>query len=443
MTALRGRALLEHLYDTAVLAVEPGRLVADALEASAPDLHSARTVHLLAAGKAAPGMADAAVRAVERVGCAVAGGLVVGAADSPDPHPLVTAVVGDHPVPGDRSFAGARRLEQAVAHARTGDVAVVLLSGGASSLIASPRPGLPEEDVQRLFTLLLRSGLEISQVNQVRKRFTRWSAGGMALALAPARIEAMVVSDVPGDDPADIASGPCSPDPSTAAEVAALLRRTGLHESLPLSLRAHLEDAMRGAKAETPKPGHPRFSQVRLRVVGSNRVALDAVVARCASLGLPVTRASSPLSGDAAAMGTAIADELRRRAGAGVEGVIVWGGETTVELPPHAPPGGRCQHLALAAARRLAAEPRNGLRPSLLAAGTDGRDGPTDAAGAFADDALWHDIAKHGVDPARALAGYESYAALDGAGALLRRGLSGTNVMDLVIGVVERAPATR
>jgi hydroxypyruvate reductase len=191
-------------------------------------------------------------------------------------------------------------------------------------------------------------------------------------------------------------------------------------------------------------------------VIGANHLALDAAVARARELSVAAEPVRAPLRGDAARCGEAIADTLLQRAERDQLGCVLWGGETTVQLGRPSPPfahlaassrsvdapamaatGGRCQELALAAARRLASGGAAARRITILAAGTDGRDGPTDAAGAFADAVLWETIARSGHDPEHALTRHESYAALAAAGALLHRGLTGTNVMDVVIGVVE------
>jgi glycerate-2-kinase len=332
----------------------------------------------------------------------------------------------------------------------------VLLSGGASSLLAGPLRGMSEADLGHLFELLFGSGLDIRAMNAVRKRFTRWGAGRLALALAPARTHCFVISDVPGDEVADVGSGPCAPDPLTVREVIALLQSAGIFERIAPSMRAYLGAVARGLMPETPKAAHPAFAHVSTRLIGTNRLAVDAVVRCAASLSVRAERAATALEGDAARCGERIAETLLERARREAIGVIVWGGETTVQLtrapaftgrqlearggiaaPGTPPSGGRCQELALAASRLLAAAGETGRRVTLLAAGTDGRDGPTDAAGAFADGAVWEAIGAAGRDPALALTRHESYTALDGAGALLRRGLTGTNVMDVVIGVVE------
>jgi hydroxypyruvate reductase len=401
-------------------------------------------------------MATAAVASLQRSLHTIAGGVIVAPDQLPSPYATLASLAGDHPLPGRHSFTAAERIGTAAMGMRSSDVAIVLLSGGASSLLAAPMRGISEADLGQLFELLLGSGLDIRAMNAIRKRFTRWGAGRLALALAPARTYSFVISDVPGDEVADVGSGPCTPDPLTVRDVITVLQEAGIFARLAPSMREYLAAVARGLMPETPKPGHPAFAHVTTRLIGTNDLALDAIVRRAASLSVRAERAPMALSGHAAECGERIAETLLDRARRDLPGVIVWGGETTVQLtrppaftgrqtdvrsgltPPGTPPtGGRCQELALAAARLLAAAGENGRRVTLLAAGTDGRDGPTDAAGAYADGGLWEAIRDGGHDPALALARHESYSALDGADALLRRGLTGTNVMDVVIGVVE------
>jgi hydroxypyruvate reductase len=434
------------MYDAAVAAAAPGPLTTAALLALPAS--TSRRARLFALGKGAHAMCSAAVDGLSRSSHTIAGGVIVAPELAPAPHPAVIALAGDHPMPGPRSFAAARRLGDESAAMREGDLAVVLLSGGTSSLIAAPLPGLREDDLVDLFALLHRSGLDIHAMNAVRKRFSRWGAGRLAVALAPAHVEVLVVSDVPGDDVADVASGPCSADSWSARDVLDLLHRTALLGDVPAALREHLDAVLRGELPETPKATHPTFAHVATRLVGSNRLAVDAAAACARALSLSADVAAEPIAGDAARCGEALADALMARAERDLTGCVVWGGETTVRLATGArgapttmaATGGRCQELALAAARRLAQGGDAARRVALLAAGTDGRDGPTDAAGAFADATVWSAMARRGHDPEHALARHESYAALDAAGALFRRGLTGTNVMDVVIGVVESRP---
>jgi glycerate-2-kinase len=408
-------------------------------------LASARATGLwiLALGKAATPMAEAAVAVLRERGRSPSGGLIVGPRVDPTPDPSLPVVAGDHPEPGPGSFAAAEALGNVVARIGPSDEVWVLLSGGTTSLLAAPEPGLSPGDLTALYALLLGSGLDITAMNRIRKRFSRWGGGKLARALAPATVRVYIVSDVIGDDLASIGSGPCVPDPATVADVRQSLEATGLWDRVPASARDLVLSTAAGKTPETPKPGDRAFARVSLEVIASNRLALEAAARHAAAVGLTPEVAAEPLAGEAATAGTRLAAVLLEHCGRGtipqpdaaspVKRCFIWGGETTVTLGADPPGlGGRCQELALAAARALDGAPA-GL--ALLAAGTDGRDGPTDAAGAIVDGSTWRAVRSAGRDPARDLAGHDAYRALDAAGSLLRPGLTGTNVMDVVFGI--------
>ena len=389
-------------------------------------------------------MAVAAVQSLRVRGLVPAGGVVVGPAVAVSPHPALLYVTGDHPEPGQGSAAAAEALAGTVGKIQPEDEVWVLLSGGTTSLIGAPEVGISAGELRSLYSLLLGSGLDIVEMNQIRKRFSRWGGGKLARALAPARVRVYIVSDVIGDDLASIGSGPCVPDPATALEVRRLLERADLWPRIPEAARALVLATERGERPETPKPGDDVFRKVDLELIASNRLALEAAADRARELGLVPRVADTPIAGEAASMGETIAaalmDQCRGGRKARKPDCLIWGGETTVSLGHGATGlGGRCQELALAAARAL-----DGVAPSfaLLAAGTDGRDGPTDAAGAIVDGATWRAIARTGRDPERDLAVHDAYHALDAAGALIRVGLTGTNVMDVVIGVCLEQPVS-
>ena len=428
-----GRILLD-LYAAATRAAAPGPALSVSL--GRLDFDPGTRVWIIALGKASTPMAQAAIDSLSSRGREPAGGLVVAPAESASPHPSLRTVPGDHPEPGPRSFAAAEALADVAAQVRSADEVWVLLSGGTTSLIGAPEPGLSAAELTHLYSLLLGSGLDITAMNRVRKRFSRWGGGKLARALAPARIRVYLVSDVIGDDLASIGSGPCVADPTTAAEVRDLLQHAGLWSLLPESARGLVASAEAGKIAETPKPGDQAFARVTLELVVSNRLALEAAAKRAAELGLTPEVVETPIAGEATAAGASVAAKLLyncARNSIPQPSCTIWGGETTVTLG-QGPTGlgGRSQELALAAARVLEGAPRG---MALLAAGTDGRDGPTDAAGAIVDGETWSSIVKAGRDPARDLAAHDAYRALDAAGVLLRPGLTGTNVMDVVIGV--------
>ena len=422
-TELSPRELVAELFRAAIAAVLPESAVVAALE-RAPV--STRPVRLLAFGKAAPRMARAAAAWLEARRVPLAGGLVVGT-ESQEPIPPLTWLAGDHPEPAARSARAAEFVARA-ALPDPGDQALVLISGGASSLIAAPVDPVSPDALRQLFHLLLSSGLDISAVNTVRKRFLRWGAGRLALALYPMPCRVLILSDVIGDDPGTIGSGPMSPDPATAHRVLSLLRDAGLLERLEPTIRGSLRAVEAGQAAETPKPGDRCFDKVSVEIIGSNRLAVAAAEGRARTLGWRTTAMPEPLEGEASLVGSRIGQQIAAADHSG-RWCSVWGGETTVTLGERSGLGGRCQDLALAAAQEL----RGCADIALLAAGTDGRDGPTDAAGALVDGGSWQRSLARGIDPAAALAEHDSYHALDAAGDLLRTGPTGTNVMDLVI----------
>ncbi len=389
---MTGRELLRELFDAAVAAADPGPAVLRALAANGPPRAAP---HIIAVGKAAPAMAAAAVSALAAHGLEPAGGLVVAADGGEGRVGRLPRLQGDHPVPGPRSFAAAEAVGRAAAAVTAFDECWVLLSGGTSSLIAAPLPGIEPERLIGLFENLLASGRPIGEVNAVRRRSLRWGAGRLASALAARRIHVLAMSDVPGDRPGDIGSGPCSRE-----------------------------------------PGELPDSRVSFEIVARNADATAGAELRARQYGLDVVL-GPPLSGEARDVGAALARELlalhRGLAPGSRHACLLRGGETTVTLGGSAGTGGRSQELALAAAAGLAGT----AQVWALAAGTDGRDGPTDAAGAIVDGATWSRIAAAGFTPAAALAHHDAYRALDAAGALLRTGPTGTNVMDLAIGLVE------
>ena len=431
------RAVLATCYAAAIAGAQPGPAVAAAV-ASYPLAGTSR-VHVIALGKAAHGMADATVTALAAHGLAPAGGLVVAHAPAPAGHPAIDVVVGDHPIPGPRSARAADALGEAAGRVGPLDVAIVLISGGTSSLVSAPVISglLTPETLAATSRTLLTAGLPIDVVNAVRKRVSRWGAGRLATALRPARVLCLIVSDVPGDDPAVIGSGPCAPDPWTAVALRDALAMQGVWSALPDTVRAYLDLAAAvarlGLDAETPKLGDATFAGVRTQVIRTNADARASTADAARAAGFDVIVHDAWLTGEAAPLGRSLAAVMVATPPGTVH---VWGGEPSVTVgdAPDAR-GGRMQELALAAAAVLDATGPRGEGIAVLAAGTDGRDGPTDAAGAVVDASTWARIRARGRDPDADLAAHRSRDALAAAGALLPAAPTGTNVADVVIGI--------
>jgi glycerate 2-kinase len=430
------RDVLGRLFEAAINGAQPEAATRAAVSALGM---GDEAVHVFAMGKAAHAMAQGALAALGRP---AAGGVIAAPAAAPSP---LKVVVGDHPIPGPGSLAAAAAIGDAVARVGPRDRVLALVSGGASALVAAPLPEVENfgpAELARLYETLLASGAAIDVVNAVRKRFTRWSAGRLAIALAGRRVDCLLVSDVPGDDPASISSGPCVGDSVVTGELIVQLERSGRWRRFDAAVRRHLERIASGELPDTPKPDDPVFANVEARVIVSNHHAVEAAAHRAREMGFDeVIIVPKPLAGEASIAGVRIASELlaRRRLARGEyrSRCVLWGGETTVTLGQTTSGlGGRSQELALAAARSLAdaGETASGL--ALLAAGTDGRDGPTDAAGAIVDGLTWTAASANGRDPAADLAAHDAYRSLDAAGALLRTGYTGTNVMDVVFGLI-------
>lgn len=429
------RTRLESIFGAALAAVDPEQAVRRELERDGVRLAIAgRAVEadaslvVLAAGKAATAMAGA-VEAV--AGDRIAAGLAV----TKDGHARTLSRIEvretAHPVPDARCELAARALLALAKRARPQDVAVVLLSGGASALLACPQPGLTAGDVARTTASLLAAGADIRALNTVRKHLVEVAGGRLARALRARRIEVLIVSDVI-DDPLDvIASGPCTPDPTCFADARAVIAHYGLAAALPPRVLAHLEAGARGARPESPKPGEAAFAGVRTHVVARLSDALGAAARAARTRGFVPLRIGDALRGEAREAGrrlAALATSMRVREPT----CLVAGGETTVTLQGDGQ-GGRNQELALAAA--IAWQGVRGV--ALLAAGTDGSDGPTDAAGAFADGATVARGVACGADAAAALARNDSHGFFAREGGVFRTGPTGTNVMDITLVSVE------
>jgi hydroxypyruvate reductase len=428
------RSVLEDVYRHVIEQIDAGAALRRTLLGAADAPHE--PVHVLAVGKAAPAMAETATTWLQRKGIEPCQTLVISPQGVPSPSGI-NPVTGDHPLPAAHSLQAAGAVARFVDGVAPRDTVWLLLSGGASSLMAGPVAGVSFTDLAVLFDRLHSAGLDIHDMNTVRKRFLVWGAGRLAAALAPAQCQAFVVSDVPDDSIASIGSGPVSPDDTTIADVRRILDRAGLFDRLPDSLQANIAGIESGQVPETTKAGDPLLDRVTVTVVASNRDAVIAAETYGRARQWAVFAHEAPLTGEASEVGHALGVEMVEAAAAPspTTSLFVWGGETVVTMDsPPGGPGGRCQELALAAARALAASPGQAI--GLLAAGTDGRDGPTNAAGAIVTAGTWRAMTVAGADPARALSAHASNEALASAKALFTPGLTGTNVMDIVVGIV-------
>lgn len=336
-----------------------------------------------------------------------------------------------HPVPDAAGMEGARRIAALAESAGKDDLVVCLISGGASALTPAPAAPITLEEKQAVTRLLLACGANIHEINCVRKHISAIKGGQLARLAAPAAVEALLLSDVIGDSLDVIGSGPTSPDVSTFADAAAIFEKYGIAGRVPAAVRERIAAGMAGAVAETPKPGDPLFRRVRNTVIGSNRLALDAAARRARELGYRTLVLASEIEGETreiARMHAAIARQIAK-AGQPVRppACVITGGETTVTLKGDGL-GGRNQEFVLAAAIDIA-----GLaRTVVFSGGTDGTDGPTDAAGAIADG----ETLGRGPEARAHLEASDSYHYFEGLGDLVKTGPTGTNVMDVRVVLV-------
>jgi glycerate 2-kinase len=430
------RAELERFFRVAIAAVDPARLIFRALDgalaeaAALPDaIAQARRVVVLAIGKAAAAMASALEA---RLGDRIADAIAVIPAGDEDPALLRFDLLrGEHPVPGRASEHSAHAALDLVRGLRDDDLLIVALSGGASAMLSAPAPGLLLEDKIAVTAALLRSGAPIREFNLVRKHLSAVKGGRLAAAANPARVFGLILSDVPGNDLATIGSGLTAPDPTTFADAISVMKRRGLWGRAPERVRAHLERGAAGEIAETPKPGAAAFARVTNAIIGDNSTALDAAANAAAAAGYAVERMPE-LRGEADALGRALANRVAALSGRRI--CAIAGGEPVVTVRGGGK-GGRAQHCALAMAAELArVAPQRAI--VALFAGSDGIDGPTDAAGAFVTAASIARAEARGLSAATALARNDAYNLLEGAGDLFRPGPTGTNVADIFLAIV-------
>jgi hydroxypyruvate reductase len=428
------------LFDAAVRRVQADRLVRDGdPETWAPrSLASYATVAGVGMGKAA--MALAGVLEEEHPGLVETGAVVV-----PDGYPShypdrlpapsrVRVLEGGHPLPTEGSVRAGRRLLEQARSLDADDLLLVLVSGGGTALSTVPAETLDLADLKTTYHELMTAGVPIRPANAVRKHLTAVGGGQLARAAHPADVGALVVSDVVGDELDTIASGPTVPDPSTYEDAMQVLYRNGLWHDVPASVRDHLAAGARGSRPETPDAGAECFGGTCTSLIGTNETALEAARAAAEDRGYTVRSVESGVEGEARAVGEAHVRTMLR--GPVEEPTCwLWGGETTVTVSGDGT-GGRNQEVALGAA--LALEGHDGSAV-LLSGGTDGIDGPTDAAGAWAGPATARQARSGGFDPQAHLADNDAYPLLDAIGHLLRPGPTHTNVMDVHVGLVRPA----
>jgi glycerate 2-kinase len=416
------------LRGAALEAVDPAEAVRRVLRVRRGVVHVGRRrislrrggVFLIAMGKAALPMCRAAVEVV-------GGHFTEGVAAAPGPRleafpANIRAYSGGHPLPDRESLAAGRHVADLLAKTTKDDLVLVLVSGGGSAMLEHSAPGVSLDDLRRLNDLLLRSGLPIQAINTIRCSLSQLKAGGLVRMAGEARVVGLVLSDVPGDDLAAVASGPTVPMRDPRLRAIGILQGAGLWGQVPESVRTSLSGA-RMPWARSPSAA--------TTLVASNRHALDAAERQARALGFTPDRVARPVRGEAREAGGALARRLLRSK---LSTGLVAGGETTVAVE-NGGLGGRNQELALQAAQVM--DGRQAV--ALMAFATDGIDGPTDAAGAVVTGSTAGEVRALGLDLEGALARHDSYPVLAAAQALIRTGPTGTNVADVIVGLAYAA----
>lgn len=390
------------------------------------DPHS--VVRLVAIGKAAGAMFDAARRVA-----GPAEGIVFTPEGYRRPTARVPVVFGNHPVPGPASFVAGEQLLGHVRRLSADDVVLFLLSGGGSATVEVPAPPVPPGDLARTVAVLLASGVPLGAMNTIRRHLSLLKGGQLAQVCPARRFATVVISDVVGDVPADIASGPTVADPTTFHDALEVVRRFRLARRLPRRVVARLRCGARGELAETAKPGDSRLDRAPFALAATNRRALDAARAEARRRGFRTLVVARPVVGETRRAAASFVRQLltpAHRARQYGPLALLAGGETTVTLGPRHGRGGRNSEFAVATARRL-----RGEDAVVLSMGTDGIDGPTDAAGGWVDGRSYDRAASLGLELDEALVSHDTYAVLERLGSLVRTGPTGTNVTDVHVGL--------
>jgi hydroxypyruvate reductase len=413
------------IFRASLEAADPYRATLAHLKPLPPE---ARRLFVVGAGKASAMMA----RAVEKFyGKRIASGVIVTKHGHGLPLRRIECLEAAHPVPNEQGVKGAKRIAEICMDAGEDDLVLCVISGGASALLPYPMPPLTLDEKQETTRLLLSCGANINELNCVRKHLSAIKGGQLAHLAYPARVHTLILSDVIGDPLDVIGSGPTVPDTSTFADAWEIIYKYRLERKLPAAVRDLLKRGVNHEVPETPKPGDAVFGHVENTLIGSNRLSVEAAAGTARELGYATLLLSTTVDGEAkevAKVFAAMAREVRSSGNPMKPPVaILAGGETTVNLSLHHGLGGRNQEMALQAAMGIAGLPRT----LFLAAGTDGTDGPTNAAGAYAFGSTIERAEKLEMNAMEFLERNDSYHFFQPLEDLLISGPTGTNVMDI------------
>ncbi len=429
---------LQTIFQAALTAVDPGEAIRTHVRREGDSLHIADHTYdlrqydalsVIGVGKAGAAM----TRAIEELlGDRLRGGHVIVKHGHGGPVTHVTLHEAGHPIPDEAGVRATRTVIDFVTRCGPRDLVICLISGGGSALSPAPVHGISLAEKQEITRLLLACGATIHEINALRKHISQIKGGQLARLASPATLITLVLSDVVGDALDVIASGPTVPDTSTFADCLEILRQYQLLDNIPAAIRRHLEAGLAGVVPETPKPGDVVFTRTQTVIIGRNLQALEAASRQATALGYHPLILSTAIEGETREVAKVHAGIAKEVLASGypiaAPACILSGGETTVTLRGQGK-GGRNQEFALALALDIHGIP--GI--AALSGGTDGTDGPTDAAGAVADWTTCTRAEQHGLHPREALENNDAYPFFDGLGDLLITGPTQTNVMDVRI----------
>ena len=435
------RKIAVNIFNAAVQAVDPYKLVKGYAESILAAYHKehCNKLYLVSFGKAAFAMtkalAESSIQDIITKGIVITKyGHVQGALTG-----NIEIFEAGHPVPDARGLAATKHVMDMLKNGDNQTLVLCLISGGGSALLVAPCNNITLDEKQRVTELLLKAGANINELNTMRKHISAIKGGRLAEIAYPSKVMSLILSDVIGDSLDVIASGPTSPDETTYQDAVAVIEKYGLTDKIPAHIWNTLNNGANRAMPDTPKIDNPAFEGVENIIIGSNKIATGAAAKKAMELGFDTTILTSELQGDASEAAKWLAGKAIEIRGQGVKGsrvkkriCLISGGETTVTVKGNGL-GGRNMELALAFAIEIAGT--DGI--TLLSAGTDGTDGPTDAAGAIVDGQTTRKTNTKGLNPAAYLKHNDSYTFFKNTGELLITGSTGTNVMDIQIVLIQ------
>ncbi|MGZ3951083.1 MAG: glycerate kinase type-2 family protein [Flavisolibacter sp.] len=421
------------IFSAGVEAVNPSALVRNCLTWQRPyltvdfttiEVKPESKIFVTGAGKASALMAQT----VEDIlGDVITGGIVVTKYEHGADLQRITQIEAGHPLPDLNSITATKEILKLVSNLSTEDVVFFLLSGGASSLMADYPEGTHLQEVQKFYEVLLGSGADIHEMNTVRKHLSGVKGGQLAMHIYPAKLFSLILSDVPGDQLDIIGSGPTVPDQSSFEDAWNILTKYKVANTIAPSIVRHFKEGLEGKLPDTPKEGDPHFENCHNIIIGNNSIALKAAAEKARELGYSASIVTSRIQGEASVIGKRLAEEAIAFTGPR-PACLLYGGESTVTIRGTGL-GGRNTELALAAGIEILSHPNI----TILSAGTDGTDGPTDAAGAVVDSALVKKAIENKYDPMVYLKDNDSYHFFAPFQGLIETGATQTNVMDIIV----------